>query len=514
MAVNNRHPDYIAKEAEWNLIDSVIGDTARDYIIPFEDYRIYPQNSPDYNRALRNAITYIEDGVLIPVTKRTRDNMVGMATNKPANIELSPALEYMLTDCTGNGKGLSHLCKEGLKETSSLGRWGILVDYPITDSQQMSKLDVELYGKVPRLYPYNARQIIGWRPEIRDGVEVITKVVLEEWVEDKTPGIDEFAYKLVKQWRVLRLDENNNYTVQIYDKGMQPGELVTVRGTDGQPLHEITFVFIGSEDNSPRPNSCPLRATANLNIAHYKNYCAHMSYIRIAGRGTLTVTSEHTNDEWEKYVGNQGIVMGSDKGYFLGRSGGMQYVQAPDTNAHSQSMSMIENQMIMCGADLLSANGQAKTAYEVYTNNLSRISPLQLMCDNMSAGITKALQYACLYMDNCNPDDCLFDLGDDLVPSDIDPNLMGQLITGIVNKIVPIKIVRDYWRKVKLIPDTVTDDELDEMIAEDETDGLSTPQSAQAPYNQNFNQAPVMADNMNTDNQSMDNNNVDQTVSN
>src|SRR5690606_6219660 len=130
----------------------------------------------------------------------------------------------------------------------------------------------------PTIMFYSPFSIINWRYKKVGAVMKKSLIVL---AENRLEDGDGFEVRNVQQWRVLKLDDQNEYVVEVYrrktkaDDGSE-GKIERVEGpykptdANGKPFNTIPFEFIGSLNNNQHPDNPPLRGIAELNIGHYR----------------------------------------------------------------------------------------------------------------------------------------------------------------------------------------------------------------------------------------------------
>lgn len=472
MPVSTVNKEYEQYADDWAFMRNIIDDNCRgdihglDFIPPGLDYSV----NPEYRKALYRTQLYRAIGDLLPVTERTIHGLVGLAAAKESNFDLPKELDYLLDDCTGTGIGLEQFKDELLTEIEMMGRVGVLVDYPVTP-KTFSKKENEINKVLPRFYTYTPENITGWKTDTVYGSEILTQIRLRECVVKQDPH-DEFLEIEEVQYRVLRLRQEGNIrkcTVQVYDKDSKPtGEEIDIRGFDGKPINRIEFFIFGAVKNGVKVNKPPLLQLAKLNFSHLRNSCAHQWYVRLAGSGTLMFGSDFTDDQFKSVNGDRDVYLGSGEGYNLGIQGWATLLQAPDTNAHLESMRNLQDQMLMIGADMITPTTPNQTAYAVKINSAAKISPFVQTIMNVEVGI-KALIDMCGDFVKTNLADLKVDLNKDIIPDDADVQKIATELTGIDLKVTSIKRVRDNWRhKYGMIPVDMTDKELDDEIAAEE----------------------------------------------
>lgn len=268
MPVDTQHPEYVKMLPHWKRMrDCAAGQHAvhagGESYLP----RLTGESNEDY-------LSRIARTPFFEATWRTIEGLRGMLFRKKPTYAVSTASESMLADVTKSGVGLDAFALKVTEEALTLGRVGVMVDYPSVKVEGMTVAAVERLNLRPHMALYTAESIINWRTAWRNNRTMLTRVVLEESAEIVDP-VDRFAFKTEKRWRVLELSEAGQYQVEVYRKN--PGgqdELLDgypiIPQLRGQPLPVIPFQFIGTDDCTPQIDLPPLLGLANVNISHYQ----------------------------------------------------------------------------------------------------------------------------------------------------------------------------------------------------------------------------------------------------
>lgn len=351
-----------------------------------------PQNNARYEAYLRRAVFY-------NVTKRTRDGLTGYVFSRDPEITVPALMDNVVSDSDGAGIDLTQAAKRSLGHVLSFGRAGVLTDYPpAPDGSTVSDLAT---GQVrPTIVAYHPYQIRNWRTMVRGAKVVLSMVVLlEKHVWDD----DGFQELIGVQFRVLRLDPvSGHYTVELWyandpnstDFILQ--EQYSPSGGDGQPITDLPFTFIGSENNDSNPDLPPLLDMANLNIAHYRNSADYEESCFICGQPTPVVTG--LSEQWYEKVLNKQINFGSRGGIPLPVGGTAMLIQAEPNSMIKEAMDHKERQMVALGAKLIEDSTIARTATEARMDDTSETSILATCAKNVGTAYQYALEWAAKFM--------------------------------------------------------------------------------------------------------------------
>jgi hypothetical protein len=337
MAIDDKHPEYVAKVGEWiQMDDTYKGERAvkrkrLDYLPPSEamiqDGMTTP-SSPgwkDYEAYLTRA--YYHD-----VVRDAVKAMLGIMHMKPAVIKLPKRLAPMVDKATIQGEGLQMLLRRINEAQLVKGRCGLLVDAPT---------GVDPYQALPYIAFYDPERLINWDAGRRDeGRNILDLVVLDEsgfqregftWVAERkhrilTRGTPE---SLESGWVRPPLDSPYQVCVKVNDMSMPIPDDFIMPSIGGRPMQEIPFVFVGANDLVPEPDEPPLLGLSNLALTIYRGEADYRSTLHYQGQQTLVIIGGNVSDVDENQqlrIGNKGVIdlrIGGDAKYIGVSSSGL-----------------------------------------------------------------------------------------------------------------------------------------------------------------------------------------------
>lgn len=272
MPVDTKHPDYETMAPKWKRMrDASAGQDAIHGAGELYLPKLEGETPADYSARIKRTGWF-------NATWRTIEGLRGMLFRKDPLVVVSAASQGMLADVTKSGVDFDSFALKLAEEALTVGRVGVLVDYPATpaDAPQdraLTVAEVQRFNLRPHLAMYTAEAIINWFVEWRNNRTELVKVVLEESATILKSD-DEFTVLSEPRWRVLDLHpETGEYRVRVYRKKDGKDEQI---GTDayplmnGKPLTFIPFRFIGTDDTTPQVDLPPLLDLANVNVGHYQ----------------------------------------------------------------------------------------------------------------------------------------------------------------------------------------------------------------------------------------------------
>lgn len=370
-----KHPDYIDREEEWQLMrDATRGETA----IKREGTSYLPM-PPGFTEAPDNGVAmyndYMDRAQFPEIVQPTAGGMVGIIHRTEAQITLPDAMEPLWEKATKEGLPLEDFHRRITMELLTTGRFAILVD----------ALPAEEGGsEVPYLAGYKAEALINWDTEQ-------TFYVLDE------SGLERegFAWKDVERARVLQL-KDGVYTQTLYN-GDTPEEATTPTARGGRPLNVIPFVVLGTTDLSVEPDDPPLLGVARSAKAIYQLSADYRYQLYQTGQETFVVINADAPDK----VG-AGIILS------LKADGGADAPQ-PDAkyvgpsgsgiNAHRQAILDERGVAAQAGAKLFSSGAQGQESGEALRIRYAAETATLTSISQVSAkGLESALKLIALMM--------------------------------------------------------------------------------------------------------------------
>lgn len=469
---DTKHPQYLDNYEKWCLMKDILQGDVKMHALP---QHILPAKSdPTYKKCKANAEKLAELGRFLNFTLQTRNGLVNTALSKPGIVDMPEELDYLITEASGNKLKLDQLIVQYIGDGLCYGRAGGYVDYP-SIGYDLTEEDRKARNINPRIYYYSALQIFNWDTDEENGTEKATFIVLDEC----HPVRNGFKWEAKKQLRVLELEPQTNgkyiFKVSVVD---EYGKLIALKEgqenpsypkKDGANWEEIPFVFFGSNNNNSACDYGPIQPIAHINIGHYRNSCSYEDNLETHGQCTATIHSSLPRSDWERIHPGK-LKMGSKEVYYVGEQGGIDLVQCAPAPEIANAMHHKEEQMIALNAYVMlpsSANAPVETTR---MHASTKTSILGNVVTNVEDGIRQLIIWCGQYkgIEQAKLDKIIFNLNKDFIPDDADPAIMRELAAQNVQSIIPRSVVRDYDRRVKIIPEDVTDEDLDAEIARED----------------------------------------------
>lgn len=406
--------DYVLPSVEaalpgWTLIRNCI-DGQDAVKAKGEEYLPMPNGADRSTENIARYNAYKTRGLYVNMVGRTLGGMVGTAFSKAPIATLPAQLEVMHENVDGGAISMDQQARQVLSDALSVGRCGLLTDFPkVEGTITRDKIN---NGEVrPVIQFYFAEDIINWRYKVSNSLRKLSLLVLREKADI---SVDEFKHETTMQWRVLRLVDNVA-TTQVYQKTERGIEAVTeqvpILQHTGKPFDYIPFEFVGSRNNDGGIDESPMRALADLNIAHYRNSCDFEEMVFILGQPTTVIAG--LNETWVKDVLGGKIVMGATSALMLPEGATANYLQVNESQLALEAMKHKEGLAISIGAKLVNEGAVQRTAKEATMDDASEQSTLVSAVVNTNAAYKRSLASAALFAGATITEDMGYELNTD-----------------------------------------------------------------------------------------------------
>jgi len=313
--------------------------------------------------------------------RATVKGLAGAVFHKPLSVEVPELIEPMLADVTQSSVPLEAYALKTTDEVLQVGRVGLLAEMPVATDGEAGR---------PYLCSYRAEDIVNWRTERIGGERVLTRVVLLE-SESAVDPKDAFAYVTAQRYRVLMLDADGFYRVEIWrpkskanktwmlDEVIEPARL-------GARVPFIPFVFIPGIDVTPPP----LLDLCDANLSHYRNSADYQNAMHYTGQPSVWISGAAANDDGD------GFDLGAGTATMLPPEGKMGILQADGKNAEGlrNLLKDTEGQMATLGARMLEQQApHQETAHAVRMRHAGEHATLRTITVAVEVGLSMALRY-------------------------------------------------------------------------------------------------------------------------
>lgn len=416
--------------------------------------------------------SYITRANFFNVAQRTQLGMRGQVFLRDPLVEVPSLLEPVITDATGSGVTMQQLAQELVDHALGYGRVGLYVDYPnmtMPDGQSrgVSRAEVETGEVKPMFKLVKAKDAINWRVKRRGAKIILSMVVFREDYEAETDG---FEVKTENQYRVLRLDENDNYVIEIYrsKSALKAEESYMPKDASGAPFNEIPFVFIGSVNNDPDIDLPPMYDLCAINIAHYRNSADYEESVYTVGQPTFWFSG--LTQKWLDDTMGGTIRLGALGGIPLPADGSAGILQAEPNTLAKEAMEMKQGQMLALGAKLVEASQVQRTATEADIDNVSETSVLGTIAKNVGAALEWALGFGARFVGQ-DDGSIAYELNTEFDLVNLSPEERKTLIAEWQSGGITFSEYRDSLRRAGIA--SLTDEEAKAETAQEDADRMA-----------------------------------------
>lgn len=364
---------------------------------------------------------YKDRAQFFPVVERTLRGMSGMVFRHPIKAELPTRLEPLSEAATTSGHSLEVMAENVVNELLSIGRYGILVDYPQENTTSTS---------IPYLATYTAENITDWQVQFIDGMRTLTRVVLKDDFDADDEDVNDAAEMRLE----LILNQDGNYEVRRWvargaEKGTENADAFVLFGepkvptVGGKPLKRIPFVFINAYDMRPEVEKPPMLDLVDVNIGHYRNSADYEHALYLTAQPTPWVSGSITEKDKPTQIGSGAFWVlpeGAQAGYLEFGGAGLE--------AQRQAMLDKEDRLAALGARMIHDGKNRNESSDTATKRAKGEMSLLMNVVNMAeAGIERALRIAAEWVTG-RPDDVEVKLNRDWIETRLDAQSLNALV--------------------------------------------------------------------------------------
>ncbi|WP_170430670.1 DUF4055 domain-containing protein [Ruegeria arenilitoris] len=360
---------------------------------------------------------YVQGSSFYAVAERTLRGMVGAVTRNEPIVELPDRIESMRTLATFEGNSLDVLIEDALRETMSMGRYAMILDYP-TDGNSVTD--------APFISTFDADSILDWREEIVDGRQKLTYLRLNERNDELDQGVEQH----------LVLSLSPAYTVQRFHvQSKRSGELTQiveenkigediVPSVNGKTLNEIPAVIVSPYNLKADVEKPPFLDLVNVNLAHWRVSADYFWSLFLTSQPTPWVAGS-INEK------NKPTQIGSGAFWVLpeGATAGMLEFTGAGIAAQKAALDDITAQMATLGARMVyDGKGRNETTDTAKLRHRSELSLLHSSVNMVEAAILKLLRLAAEWTTPGSSDQVKVKLHRDFITSQMDAPTLTALI--------------------------------------------------------------------------------------
>jgi hypothetical protein len=448
IGVRATHPEYSRMSAKWKRCrDAAEGESAVHAATTAYLSKLGEELDADYKARLKRTGYF-------NATWRTIAGLRGMLFRKPAVLEAPAGINGYLDDVDMAGTPLQSFAQDIVAEALTVGRVGVMVDYPTQPVPGGTVAEAEIMGMRPSLQKYPAESIINWRSSRIANAHVLSMVVLT--FEFALPG-DEFSHATETRYRVLDLF-NGAYRQRVFridakGEDEQVGEDIFPLMSNA-PMNYIPFVFVGVDDVGPDVDEPPLIDLVDMNLKHYGVTADYEHACHFSGLPTLFISGYQTDTNSPKiYIGGASANCLPDpqaKAYFVETSGNFEALRA--------NLEDKKAMMSVLGARMLESQKSAvESAETMKQRSGGETSLLAGMAQTVSLGMTQALQWFADWAGAAG--EVKYDLNKEFSPVGMTAQDLSALVTAWQSGAISHAVLFDNLQRAEVIDHDVTFEE-------------------------------------------------------
>lgn len=426
MSVKNNHAKYEKLKPKWKRIRDVIAGqdevhAAGSLYLP----KLAEQEDAAYK-------AYVARTPFVNYTWRTVAAMKGMLFRKPMTLEVPAGMKAYLDDVTQSGVPFSVFAEQIALEIIEVDRVGILVDHPPRPEGSITVAQAEALGLRPTMKKYDAEHITNWEYRRINNKTVLSQVRL---TETKITKESEFVSKEEPVWRVLDLDENDEYRVRVFNSSEVVIEGPTWPMMNGKRLKEIPFYVVATDGLNGEPDVPSITDLVDLNLKHYTVSADYEHGCHWTGIPTFYITGWEYQTDPE--TGNRlepKIYMGAETALLLTNpEATVGYAQAEDNlTSLKENLDRKEAQIAALGARMLAPEKSGVEAAETLSiRNSGEGAVLSATSIATSLGLKRALETFRNWAGVSGEIKC--ELNRNFMPKGMDPAKFSAYSNAVVN---------------------------------------------------------------------------------
>jgi hypothetical protein len=449
MTVKYQRPEYDKMVARWKRCrDAIAGQDAVQGAGEAYLPKLKEQDAKDYTAYVKRAVWY-------NASWRTMYGLVGMMFRKPPKNEVPAGGEDLLEDVTLSNVPIEQFEKNVCIELLSVGRFGVMVDFPSYDgSQRITVVEAQRQNLRPVLRGYCTESIINWKTSLVNNKTVLSMVVLAE-----TASIpkDEFEDQAENRWRVLDLDFGFGgiYRVRQYRINEFTGKdelLSTVYPLmNGKPMTDIPFYIFGVDGFATEVDEPPMIDLVDVNLSHYRSTADYEHGCHFTGLPTPYVCGYNGVDE-NTGKADQDFYIGSSKAWvFPDPQTKVDYLEfsGQGLTPLKENLDRKESQMAILGARMIAAEKkQAETATTAGIHRTGENSVLASIAVSVSLGMTQVLDKFMEWAGSKG--EVKTEINREFAPVAVDAPMLTSMVAAVQAGVMPIDTFLDLMQRADL----------------------------------------------------------------
>lgn len=393
-------------------------------------------------------------------TSRTIDGLTGMLFRKPVQIKNNGFNENILSDVDLMGNDIQSFTENLADEIITVGRAGVLVDFPQVDSQGLSVASAMRLNARPFIKLYSTESVFNWHYTRINNKKVLSHVYLHEIISEPA---NEYEFDDVEQIRLLILIEGV-YKQIIFRKNKKHEWIIhdeIIPLANGDPLDYIPFIFVNSMGSQSDVTKPPLIDLVNTNISHYKTTADLEHGSHFTGLPTAVITGFNSEEDQDFRIGS------SSAWVFSNPETEVKYLEFEGKGLETLEnlLARKESMMASLGSQMLTPdtrrNESAETSALRHSGEHATLASVSI---SITHAINKAFYYMTSWLGNVEP--AVIQVNRDFNPTKLDPQMMQQLFLALQGGRISHQTYFDNLKAGEIIAsEKMLEDELDEIQA-------------------------------------------------
>jgi hypothetical protein len=455
-SVSNIHPDYRGFQKSWKKIrDCLKGEDK----IKSETITYLPQPEGMKNEYEAAYYAYIERAHFPLITSYALSGALGLVISKLPEFHVPSSLEYILKNATRDNKTIQQFFLDIIIEIFQTGRVPLLIDY-LTEKNEF------------RFVQYNAEEFINWKMGYTSTGEQKLKlgVIKEKVVEPD----DIFSHETNDEYRVLYLNEDGQYTSQIFKEGYNSARELTINSNVamiptvyGTTFDKIPMVVAGSIDNSFDIQPIPLVSVANCSVQIYRKEADLANSEFLSCNPTLVIVGASNDDNLPNVVGSSVMMV-------IPNEQARVFYTTTDTAALTHVKDHIKDlyeEAIRHGVAILDARKGVEAAEALRIRQTTQSATIFSIYMSAVNAIKTGLEYICEW-GGFNKEEIQIDTPNSLNTGFPDAAVLKAIIEGVGSSSVPLQSLYKYLLDIGLLEQSISYSEYIDMLKSEELNGV------------------------------------------
>ncbi len=359
---------------------------------------------------------YVQGSSFYAVAERTLRGMVGAVTRNTPIVELPNRIEPMRNAATFEGNALDVLIEDALRETMSMGRFAMVLDYPVQAAP----------GSAPFISAFDADSILDWKEQLVDGRQKLTYLRLNERNDELDNGVEQhLVLTLDPIYTVRRFHVQTKRTGDLTQsvEEMQVGEDI-IPSVNGQTIDEIPAVIVSPYNLKADIEKPPFLDLVNVNLAHWRLSADYYWSLYLTSQPTPWVAGSINEKNKPQQIGSGAFWVLPE-----GATAGMLEFTGAGIAAQKAALDDLTAQMATLGARMVyDGKGRNETTDTAKLRHRSELSLLHSSVNMVEAAILKLLRIAADWTSPGTADQVNVKLHRDFITAQMDASVLTALV--------------------------------------------------------------------------------------